>query len=78
VGVRAVGDRVRVVAVRAEHAAELGREGIRVGVELAVEGVAPLGGPVVVRLGSARVALARSVARTIAVTSASGPRPGGR
>lgn len=45
----------------------LAANGIHLGRRLAVESVAPLGGPVVVALAGARVALARAVARRVAV-----------
>ncbi len=51
----------------ADHGPALAREGIGAGVRLVVEAVAPFGGPLIVRLGRARLALARIVARTIEV-----------
>ena len=45
----------------------LGAEGIIPGVELTPERRLPFGGPVVVRVGRTRVALARSVARRLLV-----------
>ncbi len=55
----------RVVSVPV--ASQVADVGLVAGVEVAVERVLPLGGPVIVRLGAARVALARVVARSILV-----------
>jgi ferrous iron transport protein A len=49
------------------HRHELGREGIRAGVIVGVETIAPFGGPVIVAVGRARVALARRIAEAIEV-----------
>jgi len=62
-----VGARSRVVAVPPEDAERLAAEGLHRGDSLQVEVVLPLGGPVVVRLGRARVAVARRVAAGILV-----------
>lgn len=62
-----VGARSRVVAVPAEDAERLAAEGLHRGAVLEVELVLPLGGPVVVRLGRARIAVARRVAGEILV-----------
>ena len=59
--------RLRVVAVEPDHEAALAQEGLRVGVEIALERRLGLGGPLIVRLGRTRLALARSVAATIHV-----------
>jgi Fe2+ transport system protein FeoA len=56
-----------VAAVGDEHASQLAREGIALGTRFAIEATAPFGGPLIVRVGRARVALARRVARTIEV-----------
>ena len=61
-----------VVAVPARDADRLAAEGLRPGDVLEVETRLPLGGPVVVRLGRARVALARRVAAGILVEERSG------
>jgi ferrous iron transport protein A len=61
----------RVVAVPPDEVARLATEGLHRGDLLEVEARLPLGGPVIVRLGRARVALARRVAARIAVD----PRP---
>ncbi len=55
----------RVVTVPA--ASQFADVGLVAGVEVAVERVLPLGGPVIVRLGTARVALGRAVARSVLV-----------
>ena len=61
------GVRARVVAIDQAGARPLAAHGVIVGARLSVEADAPFGGPRIVRLGAARVALARSVARTIRV-----------
>jgi Fe2+ transport system protein FeoA len=61
------GATARVVAVPSGDADRLASEGLRPGDVLLVEARLPLGGPVVVRLGRARVALARRVAGAIVV-----------
>ena len=63
-----IGTGGRVVSVGAAFREELAGEGIRPGVEVSVSAAAPFGGPVVVIVGRARVALARSVARTVDVS----------
>ena len=61
------GARALVLVVSGEDVDRLAAEGLHVGDTLEVETLLPLGGPVVVRLGRARVALARRVAAGIAV-----------
>jgi Fe2+ transport system protein FeoA len=56
-----------IAAIREEYATELAREGLQVGVEVGVEAAAPFGGPLIVRVGRARIAIARRVAGTIEV-----------
>jgi len=68
-----VGARSRVVAVPPEEAERLAAEGLHRGDSLEVEVVLPLGGPVVVRLGRARIAVARRVAAGIMVKAAGPP-----
>ncbi len=63
----ATGVRASVVAIPAEDVDRLAAEGLHVGDTIEVEGRLPLGGPVIVRLGRARVALSRTVAAGIAV-----------
>lgn len=63
------GGSCEVVAVGAEHERELLREGILPGVRLRVRGVAPAGGPVIVELGRATVAMARPIAATVLVVA---------
>jgi Fe2+ transport system protein FeoA len=74
------GDGGRVATVGPAHRAELAREGIQPGATLAVASAAPFGGPLVLQVGRARVALARSVAGTVEIQAArgSGPGPGDR
>ncbi|HSL32738.1 MAG TPA: FeoA domain-containing protein [Candidatus Limnocylindrales bacterium] len=57
----------RVMAVPDAHRHELGREGIRAGVVVGVETIVPFGGPVIVAVGRARVALARRIAAAIEI-----------
>ena len=61
------GSRARVVSVPDRDADRLAAEGLQPGGELELEALLPLGGPIVVRIGRARVALARQVAAAIAV-----------
>jgi Fe2+ transport system protein FeoA len=68
-----VGARTRVVAVPGPDADRLAAEGLHRGDTLEVEAILPLGGPVVVRLGRARVAIARQVASRILVEPAGRP-----
>jgi Fe2+ transport system protein FeoA len=65
-----VGARTRVVALPAGDADRLAAEGLHRGDTLELEAMLPLGGPVVVRLGRARVAIARQVAARILVEAA--------
>ncbi len=65
-----LGSRGVVRSVGTDHEATLAREGIEPGSDVVVEASAPFGGPIVVRVGRARLALARSVARTVAVEAA--------
>jgi len=57
----------RVVTVPPDEAERLAAEGLHRGDVIEVETRLPLGGPVVVRIGRARVALARRVAARIVV-----------
>lgn len=68
-----VGVPTRVVAVPRADADRLAAEGLHRGDTLEVETILPLGGPVVVRLGRARVAIAREVASRILVEPAGRP-----
>ena len=68
-----VGARTRVLVIPPGDADRLAAEGIHRGDALEIEAVLPLGGPVVVRLGRARVALARRVASGILVQVAGRP-----
>ena len=61
------GRRLRVVAVAPEHEPALAQEGLGIGVEISVERRLALGGPLIVRLGRTRLALARTVAGSILV-----------
>ena len=78
------GVRVRVVGVWAGDATELAREGLLPGSLVTVATRIPMGGPVVVKVGRARLALAAAVAGRIVVepafdeavvSSDIGPRP---
>ena len=57
----------RVVAVAAVDVDRLAAEGLHAGERIEVEARLPLGGPVVVRVGRARIAIARAVAAGILV-----------
>ena len=61
------GARARVIATSGEAAAHLAAQGIHPGAMLTVEQDAPFRGPRIVRLGPARIAIARSVAAAIQV-----------
>ncbi len=63
----------RVVVVPPAELDRLAAEGLHVGDVVEVEARLPLGGPVVVRLGRARVALARAVAARIGVDPGAAP-----
>jgi Fe2+ transport system protein FeoA len=63
----AAGIDARVVSVPPEDVERLAAEGLHRGDILQVETRLPMGGPVVVRLGRARVALAQRVAAAILV-----------
>ncbi|HEX7498188.1 MAG TPA: FeoA family protein [Candidatus Limnocylindrales bacterium] len=65
---------LRVVAIDAACLASLAPEGVDVGVQLSVERRLALGGPVIVRLGGARLALSRSLARGVFVEPFEEPR----
>ncbi|HSW42907.1 MAG TPA: FeoA family protein [Patescibacteria group bacterium] len=69
----AAGACTRVVAIPPGDADRLAAEGLHRGDTVEVEAVLPLGGPVVVRLGRARVAIARRVAAGILVEAAARP-----
>ena len=62
-----IGRRARVLEVPASAVAALEAEGVTPGVLLEMETRQPLGGPVVVRAGRARLALALPIARGILV-----------
>ena len=62
-----VGQSARVVAIDGEHHADLALEGLLPGTTVSVSSRSPLGGPLVVGIGRARVAVARSVASQVAV-----------
>lgn len=68
-----VGARSRVVFVPRGDADRLAAEGLHRGDTVEVEATLPLGGPVVVILGRARVAIARRVAAGILVEAAGRP-----
>jgi Fe2+ transport system protein FeoA len=58
---------VRVTGLPADARQALEQEGILVGVELTVERRVGMGGPLIVRLGRARLAIARGTASSIEV-----------
>ncbi len=62
-----VGCRAVVVSVERETGRRLAGHGIRPGITVTVESDAPFRGPRVVRVGEARIALARVIARLIVV-----------
>jgi Fe2+ transport system protein FeoA len=57
----------RVVAVGSAHAVDLLHEGILPGTHLRLRTVAPVGGPVIVELGRATLAIARPIAATVRI-----------
>jgi hypothetical protein len=59
-----------VVVVGPDDESALAREGLGVGAEISIERRVAFGGPLIVRLGRTRLALARSVAATILVAPA--------
>jgi oxygen-dependent protoporphyrinogen oxidase len=63
-----VGRAARVVSIAGDHDADLALEGLLPGTAVAVASRSPLGGPLVVGIGRARIAVARSVASKIAVS----------
>jgi Fe2+ transport system protein FeoA len=64
------GRSVRVLAVDAEHRPALLSEGLDVGVDVQVERRLAFGGPLVIRVGRARLAVSRAVAAGIEVEPA--------
>jgi Fe2+ transport system protein FeoA len=62
-----VGESVEILAVVGPQADELRAHGLRPGARVVVDGDAPFGGPRLVRLGRARVAVDRRLARSIHV-----------
>lgn len=64
-----VGWRRTVLAVEGSARAELEREGLLPGSEVVVTARTPLGGPIVVRLGRARLALSADVAAQVSTTA---------
>ena len=63
-----VGRAARVVSIAGDHHADLALEGLLPGTAVAVASRSPLGGPLVVGIGRARIAVARSVASKISVS----------
>jgi oxygen-dependent protoporphyrinogen oxidase len=63
-----VGRAARVVSITGSHDADLALEGLLPGTAVAVASRSPLGGPLVVGIGRARIAVARSVASKVAVS----------
>lgn len=62
-----IGVSARVVSLDPNRQTSLASHGIRPGVIVEVEDDAPFGGPRIVHLGSARLAIARAIARAIHV-----------
>jgi oxygen-dependent protoporphyrinogen oxidase len=62
-----IGREATVVGIDPEHGEDLALEGLHPGTEVTVASRAPLGGPLVVGIGRARIAVARKVAAGIAV-----------
>lgn len=62
-----VGRSATIVSIAEPHGADLALEGLHPGTSVAVASRAPLGGPVVVDVGRARIAVARTVAARIEV-----------
>jgi Fe2+ transport system protein FeoA len=71
----AVAQHFRVIALDPAGVASLTPEGIDIGVELVIERRLALGGPLIVRLGHARLAIARSVAAGVVVEPIEGRPP---
>lgn len=69
-----IGQCVTVVAIDPDHLEELAFEGVHIGSLVTVRGRAPLGGPLVVGVGRARVAVAGLVADAVTVRP-SDPEP---
>jgi Fe2+ transport system protein FeoA len=67
------GETVEVIEIRAEQPEQLLVHGLRPGARLVVEADAPFGGPRVVRLGRARVAIDRRLAAAVRVAPADVP-----
>ena len=67
---------VDVLAIGSAAAVQLLVHGIRPGARVIVEGDAPFGGPCIVRVGRARVAIDRRLANAIVVTSSTGDDAG--
>jgi Fe2+ transport system protein FeoA len=70
-----VGVAARIVEVDAVDAHRLAVHGLRPGASVVVHGDAPFGGPRIIRHGAARIALARTVARSVRVQSDPPRRP---
>jgi Fe2+ transport system protein FeoA len=68
----APGQQQRVVAVGPDHETTLSQEGLAPGAEISVERRLALGGPLIIRLGRTRLALARTVAGEILVVPLGG------
>jgi len=70
-----VGSTALVTAVGAEHGPALAREGLGPGATVTVDAHAPFGGPLLVGVGRARLAVARSVAATVEVAPSAPAAP---
>jgi Fe2+ transport system protein FeoA len=63
--------RLRIVAVEPARRAALAQEGLGVGAEIEIERRLAVGGPLILRLGQSRLAIARIVAADVLVEPAS-------
>ncbi len=62
-----IGARQRVTGLSSAVAVELVRHGITAGCTVVVDAVAPFGGPIIVRVGRARIAIPRATAAHVSV-----------
>jgi Fe2+ transport system protein FeoA len=62
-----VGRPAEVLEVGPDHAVDLLREGLLPGAPVAVRSTAPLGGPVIVEIGRATIAVGRRIAASVRV-----------
>ena len=72
-----VGVRARILAVADVEVVRLATHGLNPGAALTVERNAPFGGPRIVRLGAARIAVPSTIARSVRVRPEPSPGTGG-